>query len=67
MLRRWRERFLANEHEVRHLGFDDRFLRMWEYYLAYCEGGFEERYLGSVHMLFTKPGSRRAPILASLR
>lgn len=65
-LRIWRERFLENAEAVRRLGFDEPFMRMWEYYLAYCEGGFEERYLGCVHMLFTKPGSRRAPILPPL-
>ena len=62
----WRERLWANADAVRRLGFDDAFLRMWEYYLAYCEGGFEERYLGSVHMLFTKPAARRAPIVPKL-
>lgn len=66
-LRIWRERFMKNEDAVRRLGFDEPFLRMWEYYLAYCEGGFAERYLGCVHMLFTKPDSRRAPILPALQ
>jgi cyclopropane-fatty-acyl-phospholipid synthase len=61
-LRTWRERFLERRDEVLRLGFDEPFIRMWEYYLAYCEGGFEERYLGCVHMLFTKPDARRAPI-----
>jgi cyclopropane-fatty-acyl-phospholipid synthase len=58
-LRVWRERFLARLPDVRRLGFDESFIRMWEYYLAYCEGAFEERYLGSVHMIFTKPEARR--------
>jgi len=57
-LRYWRERFLGRRKQVRRLGFDEEFVRMWEYYLAYCEGGFEERYLGCVHMLFTKPEAR---------
>jgi cyclopropane-fatty-acyl-phospholipid synthase len=35
---------------------------MWEYYLCYCEGGFEERQLGDVQMLLTKPHSRRPAI-----
>jgi cyclopropane-fatty-acyl-phospholipid synthase len=39
-LREWRTRFLANADRVRDLGFDDRFVRMWEYYLALCEAGF---------------------------
>jgi len=61
-LRHWRERFLARLPEVRALGYPDEFVRMWEFYLCYCEGGFLERQLGDVHLLFTKPGCRRAPI-----
>lgn len=54
-LREWRLRFFANIEEVRALGFSDTFIRMWEYYLCYCEGGFAERYIGDVQMLFAKP------------
>jgi cyclopropane-fatty-acyl-phospholipid synthase len=54
-LRHWRERFLANRDRVAALGFDDRFIRMWEYYFAYCEGGFSERVIGDVQMLLAKP------------
>ena len=61
-LKIWRERFLARQSEVRALGYPEAFVRMWEYYLCYCEGGFEERQLGNVQMLLTKPLSRRAPI-----
>jgi cyclopropane-fatty-acyl-phospholipid synthase len=39
-LRRWRERFLAEEGAVRKQGFDTRFMRIWEFYLAYCEAAF---------------------------
>jgi len=39
-LRRWRERFLGAEGQVRRLGFDSRFMRTWEFYLAYCEAAF---------------------------
>ena len=39
-LRRWRERFLGGEAAVRELGFDTRFMRTWEFYLAYCEAAF---------------------------
>lgn len=56
-LRIWRETFLARADEVRRLGFDAAFVRMWEYYFAYCEGAFDARYLGCVHALFTKPRS----------
>jgi len=61
-LNAWRERFLARRAEVRALGYPERFVRMWEFYLCYCEGGFEERQLGDVQMLLTKPRSRRAAI-----
>ena len=61
-LRLWRQRLLARQDEVRALGYPETFLRMWEYYLCYCEGGFEERQLGDVQMLLTKPRSRRAAI-----
>ena len=56
----WRERFMARRTEVRAQGFDARFMRMWEFYLAYCEGGFRERSIGVVQMLLGKPGHRRA-------
>ncbi|RQP22344.1 SAM-dependent methyltransferase [Piscinibacter terrae] len=39
-LRRWRERFLAEDARVRRIGFDTRFMRIWEFYLAYCEAAF---------------------------
>ena len=61
-LKVWRERFLARQADVRALGYPERFVRMWEFYLCYCEGGFEERQLGDVQMLLTKPRSRRAAI-----
>ena len=54
-LRAWRQRFLAHLPEVRALGYDERFLRMWEFYLAYCEGGFLERSIGVAHLLMAKP------------
>ncbi|MGZ4505529.1 MAG: class I SAM-dependent methyltransferase [Nocardioidaceae bacterium] len=44
-LRLWREKFLSNWESVRDLGFDERFRRMWEFYLAYCEAGFRTGYL----------------------
>ena len=63
-LRHWRERFFANLPAVRKLGLNDSFVRMWEFYLCYCEGGFMERALGDVHILLSKPGARREPITA---
>jgi cyclopropane-fatty-acyl-phospholipid synthase len=49
---------MANLPQVRRLGFDERFIRMWEFYLAYCEGGFREKSTGVAHLLFAKPGFR---------
>ena len=54
-LRCWREAFMARLDEVRAQGYSEPFIRLWEFYLAYCEGGFEERALGDVHMLMAKP------------
>ena len=44
------------------LGFGDEFIRMWEFYFCYCEGGFAERVIGDVQMLLVKPGNRRTPV-----
>jgi cyclopropane-fatty-acyl-phospholipid synthase len=54
----WRQRFVAAIPRVRELGFDDRFIRLWDYYLAYCEGGFRERSIGVMHLVLAKPGYR---------
>ncbi len=58
-LHRWRESFLSAVPKVREMGFDEHFIRMWDYYLAYCEGGFLEHAIGCVHLQFHKPGYRR--------
>jgi len=63
----WRERFHHARADVRALGFDERFVRLWDFYLAYCEGGFRERSTGSVQMLMVKPGCRRAQFLPDCR
>jgi len=65
-LRCWLENFLARADDVRALGYSDRFVRMWEYYLCYCEAGFAERYLGDVQMLLHKPKCRAEPLLPPL-
>lgn len=57
-LQAWRERFMARLPDVRAQGFDERFIRMWEFYLAYCEGGFCERSIGVSHLVLAKPGWR---------
>jgi len=65
-LREWRNAFHANLAQVRGMGFDDRFIRMWEFYLCYCEGGFAERFTGVAQLLFCKPGYRGEPLLHRL-
>ena len=54
-LREWRANLSEHREEARALGFDERFLRLWDFYLSYCEGGFIERSIGTVQMLFQKP------------
>ena len=56
----WHEGFLEKLDEVKEMGFDDRFIRMWRYYLSYCEGGFRERIIGTYQITMTKPGYRPA-------
>jgi len=50
----WRDRFLGCVAHVTALGFDDRFIRMWDYYLAFCEGAFLERHISDFQLLFSK-------------
>jgi cyclopropane-fatty-acyl-phospholipid synthase len=59
-LHAWRERFMGALDRVRDLGFDDRFIRTWEYYLASCEAAFLERQVGDVQLLLAKTMNRRA-------
>jgi cyclopropane-fatty-acyl-phospholipid synthase len=56
-LRRWRERFHARIEDVRRLGYDDRFVRTWDFYLAYCEAAFRTRSLRDVQLVLTRPGN----------
>jgi len=55
----WRQRFLSRLDEVKALGFDDVFIRMWDYYLCYCQGAFEERVIGTAQILFARPEWRQ--------
>jgi cyclopropane-fatty-acyl-phospholipid synthase len=57
-LRHWHDRFMENIEQVRHMGFSEEFIRMWQYYLCYCEGGFLERAIGNVQMLMMRPDAR---------
>jgi cyclopropane-fatty-acyl-phospholipid synthase len=58
-LAEWRRRFLAASGKVRMLGFDDSFIRGWDYYLAYCEGGFLERHVSDFQFMLTKTHNRQ--------
>ena len=61
-LRHWHDRFFARIDEVRELGYSETFIRMWQFYLSYCESAFIERAIGDVQMLITRPGARRERI-----
>lgn len=61
-LRRWRENFFANVDQVRAIGYSDEFIRMWDYYLCYCEAGFDEGTCGSVQLVWAKPARRRETV-----
>ena len=54
-LRRWREKFLASRQQVLQLGFDERFMRVWEFYLAYCEAAFAKANIDLVQYTLVKP------------
>ena len=53
-LAHWRRNFLSNLEGVRQLGLPESFIRMWEFYLCYCEAGFAERALYDVHILLER-------------
>jgi cyclopropane-fatty-acyl-phospholipid synthase len=59
-LNHWRARFETRATDVRALGYDEAFLRMWRYYLAYCEAGFLERHVSVVQMVLARRGWRGA-------
>jgi cyclopropane-fatty-acyl-phospholipid synthase len=64
-LAEWRERLGAKAGEVKSMGFDDRFLRTWEYYFAYCEAGFASGLLGDFQIVLKRPGGRRVELSLS--
>jgi cyclopropane-fatty-acyl-phospholipid synthase len=55
-LEHWRQRFWRHIDAVRRLGFDERFIRMWHYYLCYCEAGFLDQQIGVAQIMLAKPG-----------
>lgn len=62
-MRHWRLRFMAALDAVRRQGYPEEFIRRWEFYLCYCEGGFRERSISDVHMLMARPGYTGHPPL----
>ena len=66
-LRQWRERFLTNRAEVLALGYDERFVRAWEFYLAFCEAGFRTRAIHDYQLVLTRPFNDRLPTGPSTR
>ncbi|MEM7279686.1 MAG: cyclopropane-fatty-acyl-phospholipid synthase family protein [Pseudomonadota bacterium] len=62
-LQQWNERFFGRIDAVREMGYSETFVRMWEFYLCYCEAAFLERSIGTVQMLIMRPGARREQII----
>ncbi|MBV7314512.1 cyclopropane-fatty-acyl-phospholipid synthase family protein [Shewanella sp. NIFS-20-20] len=61
-LAHWHEKFDHAREHLQSLGYGDDFIRMWKFYLSYCEGGFIERTTSAVHLVAVKPGYRLAPV-----
>ncbi|MBS1718012.1 MAG: class I SAM-dependent methyltransferase [Armatimonadetes bacterium] len=57
-LAEWRERLLDNWEQIKLLGYSEEFLRLWNFYLCYCEAGFAERHIGTAQMIFSRPDWR---------
>ncbi|MEK9626174.1 MAG: class I SAM-dependent methyltransferase, partial [Gammaproteobacteria bacterium] len=51
----WRERFNARAADILTLGYPERFIRLWNYYFAYCEAGFAQRYLSDYQIVLSRP------------
>ncbi|KAF8698875.1 hypothetical protein HU200_035136 [Digitaria exilis] len=60
-LMHWRDNFMYNKDKVLALGFDDKFIRTWEYYFIYCAAGFKSRTLGDYQIVFSRPGNTKLP------
>nr|VDC94242.1 unnamed protein product [Brassica oleracea] len=56
-LRLWRKTFLERQKQINDLGFDDKFIRTWEYYFDYCAAGFKTLTLGNYQVVFSRPGN----------
>jgi cyclopropane-fatty-acyl-phospholipid synthase len=62
-LKEWRDRLHESIEKIKKMGYSDTFIRMWHYYLCYCEGAFIERAIGDVQMILMKPENRNRPYL----
>jgi len=62
----WRHRFFDKIEQVKAQEFDDVFIRMWDFYLSYCEGGFRERTISTVQAVMAKPRCLSLPAIACL-
>jgi cyclopropane-fatty-acyl-phospholipid synthase len=60
----WREKFNAATTEVRLLGFDQAFVRKWNYYLAYCEAAFRSREISVVQAIYSRPNNGALNVLS---
>uniref|UniRef100_A0A8I6X908 Amine oxidase domain-containing protein n=2 Tax=Hordeum vulgare subsp. vulgare TaxID=112509 RepID=A0A8I6X908_HORVV len=58
-LMHWRDNFMTNKDQVLALGFDEKFIRIWEFYLIYSAAGFKSRTVGDYQVVFSRPGNRR--------
>ncbi|XP_022871351.1 uncharacterized protein LOC111390533 isoform X1 [Olea europaea var. sylvestris] len=56
-LRCWRENFLKKQSQILSLGFNEKFIRTWEYYFDYCAAGFKSCTLGNYQIVFSRPGN----------
>ncbi|KAH1089262.1 hypothetical protein J1N35_016519 [Gossypium stocksii] len=56
-LRYWRTNFLENQSKIMSLGFNEKFIRTWEYYFNYCAAGFKSNTLGNYQVVFSRPGN----------
>ncbi|KAJ4822832.1 hypothetical protein Tsubulata_019321 [Turnera subulata] len=56
-LRCWRNNFLKNQRKIQDMGFDEKFIRKWEYYFDYCAAGFKSYVVSSYHIVFSRPGN----------
>ena len=54
-LRFWRTQFMSQLDEVKSMGYSDSFIRLWHFYLCYCEAAFAERRVHNIHLMFAKP------------